>query len=243
MTYCVGMRLQRGLVFMADTRTNAGVDDISVVKKITSWERPGERVITLLTAGNLATTQAVVSLIDERSKAPKDRNPSILSAPSMFQVATIFGETLREVVRSRTEEGQRAASPYGATLILGGQIKGSEPRLFMVYSAGNFIEAGEDAPFFQAGETKYGRPILVRAYDPGKSFEEAIRLLMVSFDSTIRANLAVAPPLDLVVHQRDAYRIGATRRFEGNDPYFRAISDQWSYSLRAAIDGLPTFSF
>lgn len=243
MTYCVGMRLNRGLVFMADTRTNAGVDDISMAKKITSWERPGERVITLLTAGNLATTQAVISLIDERSKAPKDRNPSILAAPSMFQVATIFGETLREVVRARAVEGQTAKSPFAATLILGGQIKGSEPRLFLIYPEGNFIEAGDETPFFQSGETKYGRPILVRAYDREKSFEEAIRLLMVSFDSTIRANLAVAPPLDLVVHERDQYRLGAARRIDGNDPYFRTISEQWSHSLRAAIDGLPTFSF
>jgi putative proteasome-type protease len=243
MTYCVGMRLKRGLIFMADTRTNAGVDDISQVKKITSWAKPGERVITLLSAGNLATTQAVVSLLDERSKAPKDRNPSILAAPSMFQIATIIGETLREVVRERAGEGPKAASPFAATLIVGGQIKGSEPRLFMVYPEGNFIEAGDDTPFFQIGETKYGRPILVRAYEPDKSFEEAVRLLLVSFDSTIRANLAVAPPLDLVTHERDAYQLGQVRRFAANDPYFRTISDQWSQSLRAAIDGLPEFRF
>jgi putative proteasome-type protease len=244
MTYCVGLRLNRGLVFMADTRTNAGVDDISMVKKITSWEKPGERVITLMSAGNLATTQAVVSLLDERSKAPKDRNPSILAAPSMFQVATIIGETLREVVRTRVGEGAPvAASPFSATLIVGGQIDGSDPRLFLIYPQGNFIEAGNDTPFFQSGETKYGRPILVRAFDPAITFEEAVRLLMVSFDSTIRANLAVAPPLDMVIHERDAFRVGMTRRFEGTDPYFRAISDQWSHSLRAAIEGLPKFSF
>lgn len=244
MTYCVGLRLNRGLAFMADTRTNAGVDDISMVKKITSWEKPGERVITLMSAGNLATTQAVVSLLDERSKAPKDRNPSILAAPSMFQIATIIGETLREVVRSRAGEGSpTATSPFSATLIVGGQIKGSEPRLFLIYPQGNFIEAGNDTPFFQSGETKYGRPILVRAFDPAMTFEDAVRLLMVSFDSTIRANLAVAPPLDLVIHERDKFTIGSTRRFEGTDPYFRAISDQWSHSLRAAIDGLPRFSF
>ena len=244
MTYCVGLRLNRGLVFMADTRTNAGVDDISMVKKITSWEKPGERVITLMSAGNLATTQAVVSLIDERSKAPKDRNPSILAAPSMFQIATIIGDTLREVVRSRMTEGSpNAASPFRATLIVGGQIDGSDPRLFMIYPEGNFIEAGNDTPFFQSGETKYGRPILVRAFDPAMTFEEAVRLLMVSFDSTIRANLAVAPPLDLIIHDRDAFRIGTERRFEVGDPYFRTISDQWSHSLRAAIEGLPKFNF
>jgi len=243
MTYCVGMRLDRGLVFMADTRTNAGIDDISSVKKITTWERPGERVITLMSAGNLATTQSVISLLDERSKAPKDRNPSILAAPSMFQVVTIIGETLREVVRTRAGEGPKASSPFSATLIVGGQIEGSEPRLFKIYPEGNFIEATDDAPFFQSGETKYGRPILVRGFDPAKSFEEAIRLLMVSFDSTIRANLAVAPPLDLVVHERGTFRIGAERRFEVDDPYFRTICNQWSHALRAAVDGLPKFSF
>lgn len=243
MTYCVGMRLNRGLVFMADTRTNAGVDDISRVKKITSWSKPGERVITLLSAGNLATTQSVISLLDERSKAPKDRNPSILAAPSMFQVVTIIGQTLREVVRERAGEGPSAASPFAATLIVGGQIKGSEPRLFMIYPEGNFIEAGDDTPFFQIGETKYGRPILVRAFDPAKSFEEAVRLLMVSFDSTIRANLAVAPPLDLVIHERGTHCLGPERRFEADDPYFRTISNGWSQALRTAIDGLPKFSF
>jgi putative proteasome-type protease len=237
------MRLDRGLVFMADTRTNAGVDDISSVKKITSWERPGERVITLMCAGNLATTQAVVSLLDERSKAPKDRNPSILAAPSMFQVATIIGETLREVVRTRVGEGPKASSPFSATLIVGGQIDGSEPRLFKIYPEGNFIEATDDSPFFQSGETKYGRPILVRGFDPEKTFEEAVRLLMVSFDSTIRANLAVAPPLDMVIHERGGFRLGVERRFEVDDPYFRTISNQWSHALRAAVDGLPKFSF
>ena len=147
-------------------------------------------------------------------------------------------------MRGRAGEGSPTAqSPFSATLIVGGQIKGSEPRLFLIYPQGNFIEAGNDTPFFQSGETKYGRPILVRAFDPGMTFEDAVRLLMVSFDSTIRANLAVAPPLDLVIHERDQFTIGATRRFEATDPYFRAISDQWSHSLRAAIDGLPRFSF
>ncbi|MEO1733834.1 MAG: peptidase, partial [Pseudomonadota bacterium] len=162
MTYCVGMRLDRGLVFMSDTRTNAGVDNIATARKMHTWEVPGERVITLMTAGNLATTQAVVGLIDERTKATEDRNPTILDAPSMFQIAKDVGETLRGVIRNNVQGGLEAsASTFGATMIVGGQIKGGPPRLFLIYPEGNFIEASSDNPFFQIGETKYGKPILV----------------------------------------------------------------------------------
>ena len=243
MTYCVGLRLKSGLVFMSDTRTNAGVDDISQVKKMSSWEVPGERVITLLSAGNLATTQAVVSLLDERSKAPEDRNPSILHAPSMFQVATIVGNTLRDVVRHFEPSGPASESLFSATLILGGQIRGSEPRLFLVYPEGNFIESSADNPFFQAGETKYGRPILVRALNADMSFEEAVKLLCVSFDSTMRANLSVDLPIDLQVQALDDCRITHQRRFERNDRYFRDVSKGWSDALRTAFGTLPDFSF
>jgi len=176
MTYCVGLRLNRGLVFMSDTRTNAGVDNISTYRKMFTWKVPGERVITMMTAGNLATTQAVVSMLDERSKAPADRNPSILEVPSMFQAARTVGGVLRDVIRqSAPGQGQDAESPFKATIILGGQIKGAPPRLFMIYPEGNFVEASEETPFFQIGETKYGRPILVRAYDPDMSFEAAVK--------------------------------------------------------------------
>ncbi|MEH6827848.1 peptidase [Parasphingorhabdus sp.] len=243
MTYCVALRMKRGLVFMSDTRTNAGVDDIAQVKKLTSWEVAGDRVITLLSAGNLATTQAVVSLLDERGKHPDDRNPSILQAPSMFQVATIVGETLREVVKTYARDGQEAKSPFGATLILGGQIHGSDPRLFLIYPAGNFIEASDDSPFFQSGETKYGRPILVRAFDPDMTFENAVKLLLVSFDSTIRANLAVDLPLDLQVYEADSFAITQQQRIEQDDPYFQTISAGWGDALRNAFQSLPDFSF
>lgn len=243
MTYCVGLKLNKGLVFMSDTRTNAGVDDVSQVKKMSSWEVPGERVITLLSAGNLATTQAVVSLVDERTKAPEDRNPSILKAPSMFQIATIFGNTLRNVVKNFEPSGPSSESMFGATLILGGQIKDSEPRLFMIYPEGNFIESSVDNPFFQTGETKYGRPILVRTLNADMSFQEAVKLLCVSFDSTIRANLSVDLPIDLQVHAADDCRITHERRFERNDRYFQAVSKGWSDALRAAISTLPDFSF
>ena len=182
MTYCVGMKLDCGLVFMSDTRTNAGVDNISVFRKMFHWETEGERVVTLMTAGNLATTQAVVSLLNERALPAEERGaPSILEAPSMFQIAQLIGETLREVIRIQSgQDGPKAESTFSANMIVGGQVRGSEPRIFLIYPEGNFVEASADTPFFQIGEAKYGKPILVRAYDPAMSFEDAVKLLMVS---------------------------------------------------------------
>lgn len=243
MTYCVGLRLDKGLVFMSDTRTNSGVDNISVFRKMNTWTVPGDRVITMLTAGNLATTQTVVSLLDERSKAPADRDPSILSAPSLFQVARMVGDTLRDVIQSSVASGQSATSTFDATIILGGQIGSGEPRLFLIYPEGNFIEASEDTPFFQSGETKYGRPILVRAYDPAMSFEDAVKLLMVSFDSTIKANLSVGLPLDIQTYEKDSLTVGHERRIEENDPYYQSISTGWGEALRSAFQSLPDYRF
>lgn len=243
MTYCVALRLNRGLVFMSDTRTNAGVDNIATFRKMFSWTVPGERVITVMAAGNLATTQAVISLLDERSKAPADRAPSILEAPSMFQVAQIVGDMVREVIQANAMTGQQADSTFNATLILGGQISTGDPRLFMIYPEGNFIEASEDTPFFQIGETKYGRPILVRAYNSDMEFEDAVKLLMVSFDSTIKANLSVGLPLDLQTYEADTMRVGHNLRIEPDDPYFQSISDGWGEALKQAFDSLPDFRF
>ena len=242
MTYCVGMRLNRGLVFMSDTRTNAGIDNISTFRKLHSWEVPGERTIMLMTAGNLATTQSVVSHLEERMKAPDDRAPSILGAPSMFQVAQLVAATLKDVIASHAATGQTADSAFHATLILGGQIAGSPSRLFMIYPEGNFIEAGDDTPFFQIGETKYGRPILVRAHDPEMSFEAAVKLLLVSFDSTIKANLSVGPPLDVQLYEEDALRLGPLLRIASDDAYFQEISSSWGDALKQALDRLPDIS-
>lgn len=239
MTYCVGMKLDRGLVFMSDTRTNAGVDNISVFKKMHSWEVPGDRVITLMSAGNLATTQAVVSILEERTKAPSDRNPSLLEAPSMFQVARMVAKVLRDVISEHDSGGMQASSAFNATLILGGQIDGTAPRLFMIYPEGNFIEAGDDTPFFQIGETKYGRPILVRAYRPEMSFAEAVKLLMVSFDSTIKANLTVGLPLDLQFYEEGSLVLGYQSRIAPNDPDYQRISNGWGEALTLALDSLP----
>ena len=240
MTYGVGLRLDRGLVFMSDTRTNSGVDNVSVFRKMFHWTTPGERVITVLTAGNLATTQTVVSVLDERTKAPADRQPSILEVPTMFQVASLIGATLRDTIAGHADTGQTAET-FNATLIVGGQIKGMEPRLFLIYPEGNFIEAGAETSFFQVGETKYGRPILVRSFDPAMSFEDAAKLLLLSFDSTIAANLSVGLPLDLSVYETDSFELRPTVRIEADDPYYRSISSGWSDRLRDAFQSLPDF--
>jgi putative proteasome-type protease len=240
MTYCVGLKIDRGLVFMSDTRTNAGVDSISTFRKMYTWEDPGERVLVLLAAGNLATTQAVVSLLDERSKAPAERSPSIMATPSMYQTARLVGDTVKEVIASSTPSGQKADA-FGASFIFGGQIRGTEPRLFLIYPEGNFIETSEDTPFFQIGETKYGKPILVRAYEPAMTFAETAKLLMVSFDSTVRSNLSVGLPLDMLFYERDTFRVGYRKRIGQNDAYFRKISDGWSDALKTAFESLPDF--
>ncbi|MBH0113884.1 peptidase [Novosphingobium sp. YJ-S2-02] len=243
MTYCVGMMLERGLVLMSDTRTNSGVDNISTFRKMHHWEISGERIISVMTAGNLATTQAVISQLEERNKAPSQRSNSLLEAETMFQVATIVGDLLRETISSRAEDnGPRAAAgTFSATIIVAGQIAGMEPRLFLIYPEGNFIEASFDTPFFQIGETKYGRPILLRGYQPDMSFEAAVKLMTVSFDSTLKANLSVGLPLDLLVIERDCFTPLHERRIEAGDPYLQAVSEGWGEALRQALDALPDY--
>lgn len=244
MTYCVGMMLDKGLVLMSDTRTNSGVDNISVFRKMFYWSVPGERIISVLTAGNLATTQSVISQLEERSKAPKDRHNSLLEAPTMFQVATEAGRLLRDTIHgAQVSNGQTGQGRFTASMILAGQIAGMEPRLFLIYPEGNFIEASLDTPFFQIGETKYGRPILLRAYDREMSFEDAIKLMMVSFDSTLKANLSVGMPLDLMVIGRDQFEPVHEKRITGDDPYFQNISTSWGKALKAAFDSLPDYTF
>ena len=242
MTYCVGMMLDAGLVMMSDTRTNAGLDNISTFTKMFHWEVPDERAISICTAGNLATTQAVVSLLDERTKAHDDRAPSLLTTPSMFPLARLVADTLREVIAKQADTGQNADA-FGATILLSGQVDGGPPRLFLIYPEGNFIEAGPDTPFFQIGEIKYGRPILVRAYDPGLSFEEAIKLLLVSFDSTVKANLTVGAPFDFHVYPAGSLKLGVRGRIGADDPYFATVSAGWGDALKSALDSLPPFSF
>jgi putative proteasome-type protease len=241
MTYCVGLLVEEGIVFMSDTRTNAGVDNVSTVTKMKTWEVPGERFLCLLSAGNLATTQSAISLLEERFAAPAERKPTLLSQPSMFQTAKLVGETLKEAISFTAESGQRADGVFSGCFILGGQIKGGRPRLFLIYPEGNFIEAGADNPFFQIGEHKYGRPIIVRTYDPSMSMNEAAKLLLVSFDSTVKSNLSVGLPIDLQMYRTDSLVSGHHQRIEESDPYYREISGGWSNALRSAFESLPPF--
>jgi putative proteasome-type protease len=244
MTYCVGMVLDRGLVLMSDTRTNSGVDNISTFRKMFTWSVPGERIITLLTAGNLASTQAVISQLEERTKEPDERFNVLLESPTMFQVATEVGKLLRATItESQGANGESGQGRFTASIIVAGQIAGMEPRLFMVYPEGNFIEASHDTPFFQIGETKYGRPIILRAYERDMSLEDGVKLLMVSFDSTLKANLSVGLPLDLQVIERNSYTATHEHRVSADDPYFQAISSNWGEALKSAFNSLPDYSF
>ena len=238
MTYCVGLRLNRGLVFMSDTRTNAGLDDIATYRKTFTWEVPGERVITVMTAGNLATTQKMIGLLNERIKRPSERELSITHTETMFQVAQLVSSTLREVIAEHEQVGQNAGA-FGASAIVGGQIQGMEPRMFLIYAEGNFIETSSDTQFLQIGETKYGRPILVRSYDPDMSFAAAAKLLLVSFDSTMKSNLSVGLPVDLSIYEADSLKVGPQLRLTADHPDYRAVSENWSDALRSAFDGLP----
>lgn len=224
---------------MSDTRTNAGLDNISTFKKMKVWQTPGERVLALLSAGNLATTQSVISLLDERMKSPDERQTALLSAPSMFQAVRMIADTLREVIDEHTDGGPQADSTFNATMIFGGQIAGSPPKLFLIYPEGNFIEANADTPFFQIGEIKYGRPILVRAFSDEMSFEEAIRLLLVSFDSTMKANLTVGAPLDYLCFDSETMEIFWEGRLEADDPALQSVSKNWGDALQAALEAIP----
>jgi putative proteasome-type protease len=243
-TYCVGMLLDKGLVLMSDTRTNSGVDNISTFRKMYHWTEPGERIVALMTSGNLATTQSLVSQLEERTKAPNERHNSLLEAPTMFQVATQVGKLLNDTIEKQDREsGETAAGTFTASVILAGQIKGMEPRMFLIYPEGNFIEASFDTPFFQIGETKYGRPIILRGYDRKMAFEDAVKLLMVSFDSTLKANLSVGLPLDLLVIERERFEPLHQRRVTADDAYFKAISSGWGEALKKAFNSLPDYSF
>ena len=241
MTYCVGLRLENGLVFMSDTLTNAGVDNINRNKKMYSWSIKNYRSIILLTSGNLATSQAAVNIINEKISENDLEHDNILKAPSMFKVARIIGRILREVTSEFAADGQNADNQYSSTFILGGQIKGDNHKLFLIYPEGNFIESSEDQPFFQIGETKYGKPIIVRAYDNSLDFGEAIKLLLVSFDSTMKANVSVGLPIDLCTLKKSSFIISNKIRIDQNNLYFKNISERWGASLKEAIKSLPTF--
>ena len=237
------MVLDKGLVLMSDTRTSSGVDNISTFRKMYQWQVPGERMIAVMTAGNLATTQAVVSKLEERTRESDERETTRLNGPTMFNVATEIGRLLRSTIEEAQDaNGGGGKGRFTASMIVAGQIAGMQPRMFMVYPEGNFIEASWDTPFFQIGETNYGRPIIIRGYEQDMSFEEAVKLLMVSFDSTLKANLSVGLPLDLLVIEKDRFDPLHEHRVTAEDEYFDLVSSGWGDALRAALQSLPDYS-
>ncbi|MGE3143197.1 MAG: peptidase [Hyphomonadaceae bacterium] len=240
MTYCVGLYLEQGLVLLSDTRTNAGFDNIATFSKMHALEIPGDRMIALMTAGNLAVTQAVISRVVEGAGAPEGVEfQTLADVPSMFEAARLVGTAVREIYQ---RDGMALASQslaFEASMSVAGQIAGRRMRMFQVYSAGNFIEATGDTCFLQIGEHKYGKPILDRVARWETPLEDAVKLALISMDSTIRSNLSVGLPADLLIYRRDAARIELQRRIRDDDPYFREISGRWSAALRQAYRDLP----
>ncbi len=240
MTYCVGILVDEGLVMIADTRTNAGVDNIATYRKLHLFERPGERFVALASAGNLAASQAVLSLLTEGLDSDDADDPeTIWSQPSMFKTAQFVGRAIREVYRFDGKALEQQQSSWDITFLVGGQVKGGQLRLFMVYSAGNFIEATLDTPYLQIGEHKYGKPILDRAIRHDIDLQDALKLGLVSMDSTMRSNLSVGMPLDIVLYRRDALKSELTHRIEPSDAYFHDLQDRWSNALKAAHKAIP----
>ena len=238
MTYCVAMLLDTGLVFLADSRTNAGVDQIGTFRKTVVFERPGERVLVMQTSGNLAVSQAVINLLREGIAAGDDQL-NLLNAPTVFDAARCVGAALRAVHEHDAEALQKFAIDFNSTLILGGQIKGEAPRLFSIYSAGNFIEATPENTYFQIGESKYGKPIIDRVIRRTSSLNQAAKCALISMDSTIRSNLSVGLPLDLVLIRRDQLRVARHVSINDDNEYFSGIRRTWSEALRHAFAELP----
>jgi putative proteasome-type protease len=238
LTYCVGVLLEEGIVLGSDSRTHAGVDDFASFCKMTVFERPGDRVLVLLSSGNLAGTQAVISVLTQRAAAEAP-SPTLWTARTMFDVAGVVSDAMREIERRDKEHLERSALAFNASFILGGQIKGEGMRLFRIYAEGNFIEAGSETLFLQTGEAKYGKPILDRVIDPSTSLVDAAKCVLVSFDSTMRSNLSVAMPIDLICYERDTLAVRKRRRFDPGDPYFAALSQEWSEGVRGVFKRLP----
>ncbi|WFE74148.1 proteasome-type protease [Roseinatronobacter sp. S2] len=236
MTYCVGMLLKEGLVLLSDTRTNAGLDNISVYRKMFTFEEPGERVIVMLTAGNLSVTQTTLARLNEAIEDPEaTTDTSIMQAESMLDVATITGEMLSRVTAETQARMDRMNQAATASMIVAGQRKGGRMRLFLIYPEGNFIEATEDTPYLQIGEHKYGKPILDRVITANTPLDEARKAVLLSMDSTLRSNLSVGMPLDMAIIETDALRVSEYRRIEANDEEFAAMSAAWSQALRDAF--------
>jgi putative proteasome-type protease len=245
MTYCVGALLDDGVVLGSDSRTHAGIDDYASFCKMTVYERPGDRVLVLLSSGSLAGTQAVIGVLRRQAEAAAtagaaaDGPFTLRTAPTMFDVACVVSDAMRDIERRDKEHLERNSLSFNASFILGGQIRGEQVRLFRIYAEGNFIEAGPGTRFFQTGEVKYGKPILDRVIEPSTSLNDAAKCVLVSFDSTMRSNLSVGMPIDLICYERDALAIHKRHRFEQGDPYFGALSKKWGQGVRAVFNELP----
>jgi putative proteasome-type protease len=238
MTYCVAMSLEAGMIFAADSRTNAGVDQIGRFSKLRVFVREGDRVVVTLSSGNLSMTQSALNILEQRTRSG-DSQMQMWNAPSMFDIARLVGDALREVkMRDGPYLLQNNIDSH-ATFIVGGQVRGEPPRLFEVYSEGNFIEATADTCYFQIGESKYGKPVIDRVITRGTSLQEATKCTIVSFDSTMRSNISVGLPIDLAVYETDGLRLKLQKRIEESDPYFQMIHTQWGEGLRRVFAELP----
>ena len=240
MTYCVAIRLRAGLVFLSDSRTNAGVDHISTFRKMTVFEHPGERVMVLLASGNLAITQAVQQRL-AATRGPGE--PSVWNSANLFEAARVLGEAVRQVHSADAETLNKFNLEFNANFLFGGQIRGETPRLFNVYSAGNFIEATDESPYFQIGEAKYGKPILDRVITPETTLDEAAKCALVSMDSTLRSNISVGMPLDLLVYEANAMRVSRFVTIDWTNEYYRMISTTWGRRLRQVFSEIPNPSW
>ncbi|MES1154872.1 MAG: peptidase [Pseudorhodoplanes sp.] len=240
MTYCCGILVRDGLVMIADTRTNAGLDNVSTFRKLHVFREPGERIMALASAGNLAISQSVLSTLTEGVQN-KDTGEieTLMNAPTMFQAAQRVGRTVRGYHDTEGVMLESQDVRFEVSLLFGGQIKGERLRLFMVYSAGNFIECTTDTPYLQIGEHKYGKPVLDRAINFNVDLYDALKIGLISMDSTMRSNLAVGMPIDLVVARRDACDAELAYRIEPGEPYFSDLRDRWSAALRAAHIAIP----
>jgi putative proteasome-type protease len=242
MTYCVGVLLNDGIIFASDSRTHAGVDNFASFCKMTVFERAGDRVVILLSSGNLAGTQAVISVLKQRA-AVEGGPPNIWTARTMFDIAAVVADAMRDIERRDQTHLAKSDLSFNASFILGGQIKGEPMRLFRIYAEGNFIEAGADTPYFQTGEAKYGKPIIDRVITPATNPSDATKCVLVSFDSTMRSNLSVAMPIDLISYERDSLAVKRRRRFQQGDPYFSTLSKEWSEGVRTVFKQLPELTW
>jgi putative proteasome-type protease len=233
-TYCVGILLDEGVVLASDSRTNAGIDRVSTFRKMFTFEKPGERLFALVAAGNLSLTQGVISLLGEWLNT-EDPERDLYAVTSMFGAARVVGTALREVHKIDGGYLQQREVDFTGSFILAGQLKGGQLRLFMVYDAGNFIKAMGDTTYFQIGEVKYGKPILDRIVRRDTSLTDAAKCALISFDSTMRSNVSVGPPIDLMIYRRNSLKPGFQIRLEDDDPYLQAIRDRWGGALHKAF--------